>query len=433
LNFVEIIGRKRDAFELEPGEIRAFVRGAVDGSVPDEQLAAMLMAVCIRGMSARERHLLVEAMLEWGERWRIGDACPEAVDKHSTGGVGDGVSLILAPLLRACGLPVVMMSGAGLGHTQGTLDKLDAIPGFSTAGSRKEALALLDACGVCFARQSAEISPADRKLYALRDTTATVPSLGLITASIMSKKLAVGARRLVLDVKCGAGAFRKTLDDARELAESLVDVGRRAGIAVGAMISDMAEPLGNRLGTASEARAALEVLRGGGDARLRDLTVELAVDALVLAGRRPDEARGELLRRLGDGSALAPWERVVRPHGGDPDEARLARPRAEVVVPAPRPGFVQAVSGEALGWIAVALGAGRMRQDDEIDFAAGLVVHARTGERVDAGTPLATLELGAREAPVDELARRTAEAFVVGEEAPPPRPLVIERVGDTRR
>jgi len=326
-NFVEAIARKRDGRELEATDLRSFVQGAADASLPDEQLAAMLMAICIRGATAAETQALVEAMRDSGTCWKLGERYPQAVDKHSTGGVGDSVSLVFAPLVAACGVPVVMMAGAGLGHTQGTLDKLGAIPGFRAAGSRREAIERLEACGASFAAQSVEIAPADKKLYLLRDTTATVPSLALIVASIMSKKLAVGARRLVLDVKCGSGAFCKTPEAARELATALVGVARRASVEVRAAVTVMDQPLGPNLGCASEVRAALAVLRGGGDRRLRELTVVLAAEALELGGRDAAGATAELERRLADGSAAARFEATVRAHGGDPDERRLARPK----------------------------------------------------------------------------------------------------------
>ena len=429
MNFVEVIGRKRDGFELTSEEIRQFVGGAGSGQLPDEQLAAMLMAICIRGASSRETQELVEAMRDSGACWRLGEPYPEAVDKHSTGGVGDSVSLVFAPLVAACGVPVVMMAGAGLGHTQGTLDKLRAIPGFATCAGRSAALERLAACGVAIAAQSEEIAPADRRLYLLRDVTGTVPSLPLIVASIMSKKLAVGARRLALDVKCGSGAFCKTPEAARELAEALIDVGARAGLGVRALITDMSQPLGDRLGTANEVRAALDVLGGRGDARLRQLTVELAVEALALAGRSPDAARAELVRRLADGSALLRWDSVVRAHGGDPAESALARPTSEVPVPAARGGFVTAIDGEALGWLAVALGAGRQRKSDSVDPGAGVVVRVRVGDAVEAGQPLATLEVGTRSVSVDPLALRAALAFRIGDAPPPPSPLVLARLG----
>ncbi len=429
MNFVEVIGKKRDGFELTTEEIRQFVLGASNDHLPDEQLAAMLMAICIRGASARETQDLVEAMRDSGACWRLAESCPGAVDKHSTGGVGDTVSLAFAPLVASCGVPVVMMAGAGLAHTQGTLDKLGAIPGFRPCESRSEALERLSRCGAAIAAQSEEIAPADRRLYLLRDVTGTVPSLPLIVASIMSKKLAVGAGRLVLDVKCGSGAFCKTPEAARELAEALLLVGERAGVEARALITDMSQPLGDRLGCANEVRAALAVLGGGGDARLKELTVELAVEALVLAGRTRGAARVELERRLADGSALDRWAEVVKAHGGDPDEAALARPSATVPVPAPTAGVVAAVDGEALGWLAVALGAGRQRKGDRIDPAAGVAVHARVGDTVEAGQPLATLEIGGTARDLDALAARAAAAFRIGDAGPAATPLILARLG----
>jgi pyrimidine-nucleoside phosphorylase len=431
VNFVEAIARKRDGLELSRQEVEAFVQGATDGHLGDEQLAAMLMAICIRGASDAETQALVEAMRDSGALWRVGEAFPTAVDKHSTGGVGDTVSLVFAPLVASCGVPVVMMAGAGLGHTQGTLDKLAAIPGFRPAEDRGRAAQLIERCGVCFASQSREIAPADRRLYLLRDVTGTVPSLPLIVASIMSKKLAVGSRRLVLDVKCGSGAFFKTLDGARGLAKALVSVGSLAGVAVRAIISDMAQPLGDRLGTASEVRAALEVLGGAGDARLRELTVELATDALVLAGHAEEAARREVVAHLADGSARVRFDEIVRAHGGDPAVERLARPRSSVTASAQREGFVSGVDAETLGWVAVGLGAGRRRRTDEVDPAAGVRVLARVGERVSKGRPLAVLELGGRQVEVEALAARAASAFSISESPGAPVPLVLERLGGT--
>jgi len=432
VNFVEVIAKKRDGGELSDEEVRAFVSGAATGSIGDEQLAAMLMAVCIRGATPRERQTLVEAMRDSGACWKLGEEFPTIVDKHSTGGVGDSVSLIFAPLLAACGVPVAMMAGASLGHTQGTLDKLAAIPGFTVATGRKEAVARLERCGVCFAAQSEEIAPADRKLYALRDATATVPSLPLIVASIMSKKLAVGAGRLVLDVKAGDGAFAKTEAAARELATALVEVARRAGVAVRALVTDMREPLGRFLGTANEVRAAVEVLEGRGDARLAEVTFELAVEALQLHGMGEDAAREQLRKVLSDGSARRRFDEVVQAHGGTTDLSRLARPRRSIMVAAPQGGFVGAVAAEQLGWLAVSLGAGRRRQRDVVDFAAGIEVHVRVGEAIQAGQPLATLAVGERPVELEDVAARARRAFTLVEAPPPSVPLVLARLGDGR-
>ncbi len=428
MNFVEVIARKRDGGELKREEIWHFVEGAARGVLPDVQLAAMLMAICLRGTSPTETQHLVEAMTASGELWELGKEFPEAVDKHSTGGVGDSVSLVFAPWLAACGVPVTMMAGAGLGHTQGTLDKLAAIPGFVTAGTKREALARLEACGVVFARQSEAIAPADRKLYALRDVTATVPSLPLIVASIMSKKLAVGARRLVLDVKCGRGAFRKTLNEALELARALVEVARQAGVVVRAVVSAMEEPLGPALGCAEEVREALPCLAGGGDARLLQLSRELVVRALELAGFSREDAAGLADQTLTSGKALQAWQRIVTAHGGDPDPEKLPRARQQMEVLAPREGWVKAVDGEALGWVAVDLGAGRRAPGEEVDPAAFLRVAVRWGQRVEAGQPLALLGWSLRPVELEEVRQKVLAAFTIGQQAATPGPLILAEV-----
>jgi pyrimidine-nucleoside phosphorylase len=387
------------------------------------------MALCIRGATAHERQVLVEAMRDSGACWRLRDVRPGVVDKHSTGGVGDTVSLIFAPLVAACGSQVAMMAGAGLGHTQGTLDKLASIPGFAVARGRNEALDRIDRCGVCFAAQSEEIAPADRKLYALRDVTATVPSLPLIVASIMSKKLAVGAPRLVLDVKSGSGAFCKTGEQAEELAAALVDVAAAAGVAVRALITDMNEPLGRFLGTANEVRAAVDALEGRGDPRLTAVTLELAIEALLLDGFEEGVARSRLVRALEDGSARRKLDEVVVAHGGTTDFSQLARPRRTITVTAPRAGFVGAVAAEELGWMAVSLGAGRRRQSDEVDARAGVEIHARVGDEVRAGQPLVTLEVGNRDLGTDSLPARALGAFTLTETRPLAAALVSKRLG----
>lgn len=425
MNFVETIAKKRDGGELTAEEIRHFVRGATDGSISEVQLAAMLMAICIRGASPAETQVLVEAMAASGEQWRLRESFPAAVDKHSTGGVGDTVSLVFAPWVAACGVPVAMMAGAGLGHTQGTLDKLDAIPGFAAAGDRAAAWARLERCGVVFARQSERIAPADRKLYALRDVTATVPSLPLIVSSIMSKKLAVGAGRLVLDVKCGSGAFRKTLPEARELAEALVRVATGAGVGVRAVISSMDEPLAPVLGCAEEVREALACLEGRGDPRLLALTRALAQHALELSGKTRDQASRELDEALASGNARAKWDELVRAHGGDPDPAVLPRAAHTVEVASGASGFVTAVDGEALGWAAVELGAGRRFPGDEVDLSAFVRVKVRVGDRVEAGQPLAELGWSRRPVAAAALADKVRRAFSLGPGAVSPEPLIL--------
>lgn len=428
-SFVEIIAKKRDGGELTRGEVRRFVVGASDGSLGDEQLAAMLMALCIRGASTAETLALVEEMRDSGASWKLSATFPGLLDKHSTGGVGDSVSLVLAPLLAACGVPVAMMAGAGLGHTQGTLDKLAAIPGFAVARTRREALDRLARCGVCFAAQSEEVAPADRKLYALRDLTATVPSLPLIVASIMSKKLALGANALVLDVKAGSGAFCKTEAQGLELAQALTAVSRATGLPTRTLVTDMSQPLGRRLGCASEVLEALEVLEGGGSARLRQLTLALAAEGMALLGRSVNEAHETARRALESGRARREWDHLVAGHGGDSDPARLARPLRQLVAVAGRAGWVQAVDAEALGWIAVALGAGRRWSGDAVDPAAGVTVHVDVGDQVEVGQPLAALELGRREVDGQGLLARAQRAFMIGDTPSLPPPLILTVLG----
>ncbi len=433
MNFVEVIAKKRDGSELCADEIREFVDGAATGRIGDEQLAALLMAIAIRGASASETQVLVEAMRDSGELWDLGAAAPGCVDKHSTGGVGDSVSLAFAPLVAACGVPVAMMAGAGLGHTQGTLDKLAAIPGFRPVRDRRRALEVLDSCGACLAAQSDSIAPADRTLYALRDLTGSVPSLPLIVASIMSKKLAVGAGSLVLDVKWGSGAFSRTLEEGRRLASSLVEVGQRAGMPISALLTDMNEPLGRRLGTASEVRAAVAVLEGNPEEkRLAALTMKLAEEALVQAGRQPQDAERTVRAVLESGRAREAFDAIVRAHGGDPGPRRLPRPRQEILVSAEENGYLSEVAAADLGWVAVELGAGRRTRSDTVDFGAGLAVWVRCGELVEFGQPMATVELGDRPVDVEAVVRRVRSAFVLSETAPAPRPLVTERVGAAR-
>lgn len=425
MNFTEVIAKKRDGLELSADDIWHFVKGATCGSISDVQLAAMLMAICIRGASPAETQALVQAMAASGEQWNLRESFPQAVDKHSTGGVGDTVSLVFAPWVAACGVPVAMMAGAGLGHTQGTLDKLAAIPGFVPAGERLQAFARLDRCGVVFARQSERIAPADRKLYALRDVTATVPSLPLIVSSIMSKKLAVGAGKLVLDVKCGKGAFRKTLPEARELAEALVGVAKGAGVAVRAVVSAMDEPLGPALGCAEEVREAMACLEGRGDARLLGLTRKLAQHALELSGKTPEGASKALDVALHSGRARAQWDELVLAHGGNSDLELLPRCQHRLEVASPAAGFVTAVDGELLGWIAVEAGAGRRYPGDEVDLSAFVRVLVRVGERVEAGQPLAVVGWSSRPLNREALEQRVRRAFALETEPANPGPLVL--------
>jgi len=424
MSFTESIARKRDGEPLSASEIARFVRGASTGDLPVEQLAAMLMAICIRGMNEDERSALTREMLHSGEQWHLAGERPGAIDKHSTGGVGDTVSLIFAPLLASAGFEVAMMAGRGLGHSQGTLDKLEAIPGFRVSWDKAGMLSLLDACGAAIVAQTENIAPADRKLYALRDVTGTVPSLPLIVASIMSKKLALGAGTLILDVKCGSGAFRKNLGDARELALALRSVALNAGVKCEALITEMDQPLGPFLGTALEVREAIEVLSNRGSDRLRDLTLRLGEESLVLRGVARTEAAALLRDVLSSGRALAKWEEMVRAHGGDPDPDLLARPAESIEVSSPSSGYLQRVDGESLGWVAVELGAGRRRQDEEIDEAGGLEICAQIGDRLEKNTIIAKIHRGKRDVDLETIRLKVERAFRIGEECIPPPPLV---------
>jgi pyrimidine-nucleoside phosphorylase len=424
VSFVEAIARKRDGEALDRDDVRAFVEGASRQDIPAEQLAAMLMAICCRGMSAEETGWLTRDMLHSGETWTLAETAPEAIDKHSTGGVGDSVSLVLAPLLASVGVPVAMMAGRGLGHSQGTLDKLEAIPGFRCNRDRSELIELIESAGAAIVAQTDEIAPADRTLYALRDITATVPSLPLIVASIMSKKLALGAATLILDVKWGAGAFRETIDEAWELAIALRRVAHDSGVACEALLTDMNQPLGPALGTASEVRAAIEVLSGAGDPRLREVSIRLSQQAMVLRGIDADDSLRQLEANLLSGAALESWNRMVIAHGGDSDPDRLATPRLTHPIVADRSGYLSRIAAARLGRVAAAVGAGRSRRGEELAFGAGVTVHARLGDRIERGQPLATLEIGARDIDVEAQAQTVFSAFEIST-APADIPTLI--------
>jgi pyrimidine-nucleoside phosphorylase/thymidine phosphorylase len=430
----EVIHAKRDGRPIPPADLAALVDGFTRGEVPDYQMAAFCMAVFFRGMDDAEVAALTEAMLRSGDVLDLSEIPGAKVDKHSTGGVGDKVSLALAPLAAACGVKVPMISGRGLGHTGGTLDKLEAIPGFRTDLPVDRFRALVREVGACLIGQTERLAPADRRLYALRDVTATVESIPLIAASIMSKKLAEGIDALVLDVKVGSGAFMKTVGDARALAATLAAIGRRMGKRVSALLTDMSQPLGRAVGNALEVVETVELLRGGGPPDLRLVTVELTAEMLVLAGVARDgaAARARVEAAIADGSGLARLEEIVRAQGGDPralsDPERLPRAPRTWQLRAPVAGVVEAIDAEALGLAAVALGAGRARLEDRVDPAVGLVVHRRLGDPVARGEPLCTVHEGDRSEPRPRMAARLEAAFRIGPTAAAPPPLVIERM-----
>jgi pyrimidine-nucleoside phosphorylase len=426
-----LIAAKRDGRVLADGEIRALIAGAASGDIPDYQLSALLMAIVWRGLTTRELTTWTAAMIDSGERLRWDALGAPAVDKHSTGGVGDKISLALAPLAAACGLTVPMIAGRALGHTGGTLDKLEAIPGFRTALTSAEIRRVLARAGFVLAGQTARLVPADRALYALRDATATVESIPLIASSILSKKVAEGARGLVMDVKVGSGAFLPERARARELARTLIALGGRLGLPVRACLTDMEQPLGEAIGNAAEVREAIDVLRGGGPADVRALTVHLGAEMLVLgrvARDRRDGAR-RIEAAIDSGAGLERFRLGVRLQGGDPravdDPRRLPRARHTRVVRAARRGVVARVDAGLLGRAATLLGAGRLRKEDRIAPGAAILLHARVGAPVSRGDALATVAYDddARERAARPLIER---AFAVGGGRPRPRPLVLE-------
>jgi pyrimidine-nucleoside phosphorylase len=430
----ELIHRKRDGETLPPEAIAALVDGFTRGDVPDYQMAAFCMAVFFRGMDEAETLALTRAMLHSGDVLDLSDIPGAKVDKHSTGGVGDKVSLPLAPLAAACGVKVPMISGRGLGHTGGTLDKLEAIPGFRVDLPVERFRELVASVGACLIGQTARLAPADRKLYALRDVTATVESIPLIAGSIMSKKLAEGIDGLVLDVKVGSGAFMKRRDDARALARTLAAIGRGMGKQVTALLTNMDQPLGRAVGNALEVVESVELLEGGGPADLRECTVELTAEMLLLAHVAADlpAARRAVEAAIADGRGLRKLEEIVEAQGGDPralrDRARLPRAPRTLEVPAPADGVVTAIDAEAIGLAAVALGAGRARVEDRVDPAVGILVHRKLGDRVERGEPLATIHHGERGEAPERVAARLAAAWRIGREAAPPVPLLLERL-----
>jgi len=430
----DLIKKKRDGGMLAPEELRFFALGAANGTVADEQLAAFLMAVFFRGLDgARELPAFLEAMLHSGRVVDLSAISGKKVDKHSTGGVGDKISLPLAPLVAACGVRVPMVSGRGLGHTGGTLDKLESIPGFRVDLPLSRFVELVGKVGACLIGQTEEIAPADRKLYALRDATATVESIPLIASSILSKKLAEGIDALVLDVKVGRGAFMKTAGEARELARTMVQLCRALGRDCTALLTAMDEPIGEAVGNAVEVAESVEILRGGGPADARELTLLLGVEMLLAgsAARSENEAREKLAAALADGRALRKFAEIVEAQEGDPrcveDPRRLPQPRMRREVRAQRSGFLGSLDAEEVGLAAVELGAGRARKEDRVDPAAGLLLRKRRGDQVRAGETLAELH-GASEARLDAGAGRFARAVRMGDEPPPPAPLLLERV-----
>jgi pyrimidine-nucleoside phosphorylase len=430
---VDIILKKREGGSLTREEIADFVDGVTSGAWPDYQASALLMAIVIRGMSREETEWLTDAMVRSGIRVDLSGVAGVKVDKHSTGGVGDKTSLILAPVAAACGVPVPMMSGRGLGHTGGTLDKLESIPGFRVRLSLDEMKSALAKTRCGMIGQTEQIAPADKKLYALRDVTGTVESIPLITASIMSKKIAEGIDALVLDVKAGSGAFMASEPQARELAESLVAIGNASGVHTVALLTDMDAPLGHAVGNAIEVAECIDVMKGGGPADLIEVTAALTARVMLL-GKVADSletAHAMFDEAIRSGRALDRFRQIVEAQGGDPrivdDTAVLPRVDARDVITAPRDGFVARVDAGCVGRAAVALGAGRDKVDDDVDPAVGIFVNVKPGERVRRGDRV--FDVCYRDS--GRLARARAlliAALEIADAAPSPRPLIIGEI-----
>jgi pyrimidine-nucleoside phosphorylase len=426
----ELIQRKRDGEELPDAELAELVLGYARGEVPDYQMAAFCMAVYFRGLSPRETFVLTDAMVRSGETIDMSAALGrKVVDKHSTGGVGDKTSLSVGPIVAACGVPLGKMSGRGLGHTGGTLDKLESIPGFRTELTIDEFVEQVRDVGVAIISQTADLVPADKLLYGLRDVTATVDQLSLIAASIMSKKLALGAQAIVLDVKVGDGAFMKTLDEARALAETMIALGEEAGREVVCLLTDMDQPLGGAVGNALEVREALAAVRGDAPADYTEIVLDACAKLLALSDLDIDGAEGRRRAEaaVADGSAETAWYRWIAAQGGDPDPASL--PNANLVreVLAPADGYVTALGAIAIGNAAVHLGAGRRTKEDTIDHSVGVVCFAKRGDAVVRGEPLAHVH-SRDEATAEQAIAEVLAAYAIGTEPPPQRDVLLEVV-----
>jgi len=428
-----ILSKKRDGGRHTPDEIRALVSGYVGGEVADYQMSAWLMAVCINGLDGQETLALTAAMVESGETLDLSSLPGVTVDKHSTGGVGDKTTLVLAPLLASAGLTVVKMSGRGLGITGGTLDKLESIPGFNVNLTKEQFLDQARKIGCVIAGQTADLVPADKKMYALRDVTATVESIPLIAASVMSKKIACGASTILLDVKVGSGAFMKDIQSARELARTMIGIGERAGRRTIAAITGMDQPLGMAVGNAVEVAEAIQALSGGGPPDLRDLCLELGSMLVIAAGlaNSPSQARNLLERLLSSGAALEKFRQVVSAQGGDPrvadDPTILPQVRSSAAVLAPAAGYVQSLDASTIGRVAATLGAGRQKKEDTADRAAGVLLAKKVADRVQPGEQLARL-LWSREIEIEPALRLAESAFRIGPAAPSLPPLVLETI-----
>jgi pyrimidine-nucleoside phosphorylase len=429
---VELVERKRDGGKLSAAEIAALVLGYAAGDVPDYQMAAFCMAVLWRGMDAAETAALTAAMVRSGERLDL-SRFGRVVDKHSTGGVGDKTTLVVAPLVAACGAPVAKMSGRGLGFSGGTLDKLESIRGYRVDLTTAEFLAQLERIGIVVTGQTADLAPADGKMYALRDTTGTVPSIPLIASSVMSKKIAAGAHAVVLDVKVGSGAFMKDLRSARELARAMVAIGVAHGLAVTCELTDMEQPLGRAVGNSLEIAEAIAALHGKGPPDLTQLARVAGAEMLVRARRVRDSRAGLVAidRALADGSGFEKFRELVAAQGGDvsmiDDPAKLPRAPHAQTLSAPRTAYVAAIAADRVGIASVHLGAGREKKGEPIDRRTGIVLHAKVGDRVERGQPYADVHVAGRPGDADAIAM-VRDAFRWSARRVPPRRLILGRI-----
>lgn len=434
MRMVDIIRKKREGNALSPQELAWLAAGAADGSIPDYQLSALLMAIFFQGMGREETISLTLAMARSGDMADLSPIPGVKVDKHSTGGVGDKTSLICGPMAAACGVKIAKMSGRGLGHTGGTVDKLESIPGLSMNIPRERFFQIVQETGIAIVGQSGSLCPADKKLYALRDVTATVESTPLIAASVMSKKLASGADAILLDVKTGSGAFMKTQEQARALAQLMVDTGNGAGRRTAALITDMEAPLGRCIGNALEVREAVEVLSGRGEERLAALCQELAAGMVRLAGLAKDREQAlDMVRRSVDsGAALSALKAMVSAQGGDAacleEPSKLAVSPVCVEVPMPEEGYISGLQAELCGLAAMELGAGRERKEDSIDYGAGIELLKTRGDFAQRGEPIARL-YARTEAQCQRGRERFLAALDITKERPPERPLILARIG----
>jgi pyrimidine-nucleoside phosphorylase len=433
LNVYEILNRKRRGAPLDPHEIETFIERFTRGEIPEYQMSALLMSIAINGMTAAEMATLTQAMLRSGEQWHLRDQYDFIADKHSTGGVGDKVSLVLTPWVAACGVKIGMLSGRGLGHTGGTLDKLEAIAGFNARLTRKEFERCIDEANGVISTSTEGIAPADKKMYALRDVTGTVESLPLITASIMSKKLAMGASALILDVKTGSGAFMRLYQDSKALAQSLIAAAAGSGTRVEALITDMDRPLGVAAGNANEVIETIEVLKGHGPADVEEVTRAQGQRILVMSGRFDEQsARAALDDALASGAALEQARRWIAAQGGDArivdDYSLLPQPQHVIEVRAPRSGFITAIDTYQAGMFTVDLGAGRKKAEDVIDYAAGVMFDRKPGDEVRVSETIARIQLGSANRDAGELERRFLSFVQFGDAPPEPRPLIHEHL-----